>query len=45
MQVNRLNGSRLERDTGYAMPSFKDRIRDQINTARRERRLPELGAA
>lgn len=44
VQINRLSGARLERDLGYAPPSLADRIRDQIDTARRERQLPPLGA-
>ena len=41
-QINRLNGARLAHDTGYTMPSLRDRIRDQANMARRERQLPPL---
>ena len=42
IQINRLNGARLERDLGYTMPSLRDRIRDQIDTARRERPMAPL---
>jgi UDP-glucose 4-epimerase len=41
-QINRQSGARLERDIGYRMPSLRERIRDQINTARRERQMPAL---
>jgi nucleoside-diphosphate-sugar epimerase len=42
IQINRLNGSRLERDLGYTMPSLRDRICDQIDAARNERQMPPL---
>ena len=29
---------------GYRPPTFEDRVRDQMNEARAERRLPPLGA-
>lgn len=41
-QINRQSGARLEHDLGYRMPTMQQRIRDQINVARRERQMPPL---
>ena len=42
VQINRLSGERLEDEVGYTPPSLRYRIRDQIDTVRRERQLPPL---
>lgn len=42
VQVNRISGARLERDAAYTPPPLRQRIRDQIDTVRRERQLPPL---
>ena len=41
-QINRQSGARLEADLCYRVPSMQERIRNQINVARRERQMPEL---
>ena len=43
IQVNRISGARLERDARYTPPPLRQRIRDQIDTVRRERQLPPSG--
>ncbi|MAW54132.1 MAG: hypothetical protein CMM69_01490 [Rhodospirillaceae bacterium] len=41
-QINRQSGARLEADLGYRVRSMQERIRNQINVARRECQMPEL---
>jgi len=41
-QINRMDGTRLERDLGYTPPPLEDRIRHQIDVARQERQRPPL---
>ena len=41
-QINRMDGTRLKRDLGYTPPSLEDRIRHQIDVARRKRQQPPL---
>ena len=41
-QINRMDGGRFERDFGYTPPPLEDRIRHQINVARRAQQLPPL---
>ncbi|MEC7575011.1 MAG: NAD(P)-dependent oxidoreductase [Pseudomonadota bacterium] len=41
-QINRMDGTRLKRDLGYTPPSLDDRIRHQIDVARRKRQQPPL---